>query len=1240
MWSRDADSLTIEIETRYSQNVEKPSNCGSECQLLYTMGDETSYLAYTTSPSLVSTYTDVNDEPYDVLEYKGYHTYETAKRYEVGVNTCCRVASLNVRDIASHLVKFHIDLSQDWNVGSPVVAGPMTLQVPPGALFSYKIPIALNSADIENGGSVVCTNSWPAASGINKQVTTDVDEVAPYTLREEGTSWFLDFDASCAACGEGGRFALQFRVSDGPSGDAESRDTVIVDMVVELVSNADSPVVEPASLGLLNCLNTQTKKQTFTVTDTSAGALKMTYTATGSGKDQGWWSITVNGAEAVKDETYASGSEFEVSMQPNAEAHADKQVFIDFIFINTAGKQVTVNQELTVAADVSCDASWTDWSSCSEPCDGGNQTRLYKITTRPSGLGTPCLSAAYEVRDCNTPECGFTCETTDGPEGCKTCRDQDVATADGQCGTCHKKYGVNLETYECQELLCLGKGTQETWIGDDKFSQCRTCKHDFQNNPNDPEDLSCGCNSIDTRALVQPEAAKLIMDDSGASFYTQLDQGIVSIVFEESTAIHRTGKFGPDDFVIYSDENDDADWESCKNAFTWDLNPGDPTDRTEGDCPERRVWHGQVELTTLMGLCGVTIPPNEEAVDNELVVKVRFGVVGQRSIRLEDDAAGSLTETYIWQQVQTMLPLLYYFPLSVEVESPPAQIFNAASKTVIRVTFDADVEDDYPAYEDLCEALKEKAEKVFPSAEKGKTSCKFVLGNQADATTPVDREWGHVTIELYAPEGKLIDTVMENGECDEFRGELETDGVPMVTWDQDFVSEGGTRATEFSCGPVSELFAVRAISEVKVWLQDSTRPDPMVEIALYTAIDAPFELGGAVAPWQDTRFTFEWQAQTQECASADGECERTWVLFMFDENGVCTFDGTYQVRFPVKCRASASGEDASGRPFQCPVQPNYQEGGAPFVTVTFEIQSGEHCPKIGGQVYLDAAMFSYRFDPKDQILGGKDDQDDDKTQTFLGAYKNAKKPKGADEDPIELPELEFHAFINNQRMYFRAQVRSDEAALSVAYFTTINIVLLDENLEEKTDAGAITQIYGDQANTDSGEALGLTVFTANDVHPGTSDPKEDCRVVDTPDAENCWLLPSFSMQADVAAKNDEGKLVLPVDRRSSANFKFTGTIAVQYVAGNIGVPGGRRLLHFVSPGQARRLAETEPDQTAETSATFGFDPTQDIKDTDQSTSEDTSTQDKSDTTQEYSAGFKSSLSGVACASMVVLCLLL
>ena len=50
-------------------------------------------------------------------------------------------------------------------------------------------------------------------------------------------------------------------------------------------------------------------------------------------------------------------------------------------------------------------SSWEPWSSCSQSCGGGKQTRIRRVIEAPSHGGQPCLASLTQMADCNTPMC-------------------------------------------------------------------------------------------------------------------------------------------------------------------------------------------------------------------------------------------------------------------------------------------------------------------------------------------------------------------------------------------------------------------------------------------------------------------------------------------------------------------------------------------------------------------------------------------------------------------------------------------------------------------------------------------------------------------------------------------------------------------------------------------------------------------------------------------------------------------
>ena len=53
-------------------------------------------------------------------------------------------------------------------------------------------------------------------------------------------------------------------------------------------------------------------------------------------------------------------------------------------------------------------SNWSDWSSCSKTCGGGNKTRTRTVTTQPKNGGTVCPSLT-ENETCNTQPCSTDC---------------------------------------------------------------------------------------------------------------------------------------------------------------------------------------------------------------------------------------------------------------------------------------------------------------------------------------------------------------------------------------------------------------------------------------------------------------------------------------------------------------------------------------------------------------------------------------------------------------------------------------------------------------------------------------------------------------------------------------------------------------------------------------------------------------------------------------------------------------
>ena len=54
---------------------------------------------------------------------------------------------------------------------------------------------------------------------------------------------------------------------------------------------------------------------------------------------------------------------------------------------------------------IDCKGTWSGWSACSKECDGGEQTRTFTTITPAKHGGTACPNPTTERRDCNTQAC-------------------------------------------------------------------------------------------------------------------------------------------------------------------------------------------------------------------------------------------------------------------------------------------------------------------------------------------------------------------------------------------------------------------------------------------------------------------------------------------------------------------------------------------------------------------------------------------------------------------------------------------------------------------------------------------------------------------------------------------------------------------------------------------------------------------------------------------------------------------
>ena len=65
------------------------------------------------------------------------------------------------------------------------------------------------------------------------------------------------------------------------------------------------------------------------------------------------------------------------------------------------------------ACPVDCILSdWSDWSSCSKSCGGGTHTRTRNIKQKPLNGGAPC-GPLEDTQDCNPQKCSVDCKLSD-----------------------------------------------------------------------------------------------------------------------------------------------------------------------------------------------------------------------------------------------------------------------------------------------------------------------------------------------------------------------------------------------------------------------------------------------------------------------------------------------------------------------------------------------------------------------------------------------------------------------------------------------------------------------------------------------------------------------------------------------------------------------------------------------------------------------------------------------------------
>eukprot|EP01052_Picozoa_sp_SAG31_P010095 SAG31_NODE_543_length_14248_cov_3.230900_6_plen_888_part_00 len=78
----------------------------------------------------------------------------------------------------------------------------------------------------------------------------------------------------------------------------------------------------------------------------------------------------------------------------------------------TTTTTTTSTTTTTTAAPVDCVGSWSEWSSCTQPCGGGATTRKFTVTQEAKHGGLSCPEPRMSTKACNEAPCQTTTTTT------------------------------------------------------------------------------------------------------------------------------------------------------------------------------------------------------------------------------------------------------------------------------------------------------------------------------------------------------------------------------------------------------------------------------------------------------------------------------------------------------------------------------------------------------------------------------------------------------------------------------------------------------------------------------------------------------------------------------------------------------------------------------------------------------------------------------------------------------------
>lgn len=271
--------------------------------------------------------------------------------------------------------------------------------------------------------------------------------------------------------------------------------------------------------------------------------------------------------------------------------------------------------------------------------------------------------------------------------------------------------------------------------------------------------------------------------------------------------------------------------------------------------------------------------------------------------------------------------------------------------------------------------------------------CPFQVVSDTDAETRVRL---HVTVTNYE-EVPLVE-----GDGDDETGTVTTTYVQREVTHYVKLDIKFNNQISVSVGNIeafSEVVTARALVSQAV-VRAGAYPESdvsTVTLSLYLSTQHPFRIvyGSGAKSSPTTLSMANPTEESVDCVDQDNvDCVSVFNIVVTASNPdtVCNFDGEYSIIFNVKCN---DAWEASG---DCPVD------GSGTVTVTFNLDTPNHCPVVKAAEDLDASLTSYLSDADYTESANEKDE-----------------------------------FLDGDRMYFRGAVRSERVSLTSAILYSVSV---------------------------------------------------------------------------------------------------------------------------------------------------------------------------------------------------------